>query len=94
MNETENIFVVCYNRSEFHNFLFDKMVVNPLAAKRQNYIYVNGPDSIRGHRNPKGFFYGRWREREDIKHIVEVLRVSSYPSNPVLNRISAELWNT
>lgn len=93
MSDTEKIFVVCYNHSEFQNFLFHRIKKDP-TIERKNYIYVNGADSLRGHRNPKGFFYGGWRERKDIKHILMILRVSSEPNNPVLDRITAEIWKT
>lgn len=93
MNNNEKIFVICYNLGEFQTFLFHRRMKDP-TIERKNLIYVNGADSLRGYRNPKGFFYGRWREREDIKHILMILRVSSEPNNPVLDRITAEIWGT
>ena len=61
-------FVICGNHQEFIHY-----TVRKLPEERADFTYVNGPDALRGSTNPKGFFYGSWRERSDILEIVEML---------------------
>lgn len=41
------------------------------------YIYVSGPDMLRGLRDPKGVFIGTWMDRPDIEDIVLNLRLAT-----------------
>lgn len=41
------------------------------------YIYVSGPDMLRGLRDPHGVFIGSWIDRSDIRDIIEHLMVAS-----------------
>jgi hypothetical protein len=69
-------FVICGNRAEYMDFCTKK--VN--SGKHEDFldfIYVNEPKMLRGHRNPQGYFYGSWRERKDILEIIEIILVSS-----------------
>ena len=44
------------------------------------YIYVSGPDMLRGLRDPKGVFIGTWMDRPDIEDIVLNLRLATSTS--------------
>jgi hypothetical protein len=58
-----------------------------------HYTYVSGPDTLLGHRNPHGVFYGTWRTRKDMQHIFHQLLVATDGVNSMkLNRIFTE-WN-
>jgi hypothetical protein len=37
------------------------------------YVYVYGPEALKGYNNPKGIFTGDWHKRTDIKEIVKIL---------------------
>lgn len=39
-----------------------------------NYVYVSGPEMFRGHNEVHGYFVGSYRERNDIKDIVQEIR--------------------
>lgn len=49
---------------------------------------------LRGLRDPKGVFYGSWRNRTDILEIVEQLRISTTTNNPTLDRVWAQVWKS
>ena len=38
-----------------------------------NFVYVASPEILRGQDNPTGWFYGSWRERDDIGMILMML---------------------
>lgn len=61
------------------------------VSKVDDYKYVHGPDVLRGVRDPRGVFIGTWRERKDIKEIVETLLMQSVHVNPTLGKIWKEL---
>ena len=48
-----------------------------------HYQYVANPDMVRGLRDPHGIFIGSFRQRRDIKQIVQNLILAS-TSNQVL----------
>lgn len=41
------------------------------------YVYVYGPEVLRGVSNPKGIFTGTWDKRPDIKEIVKMLVINT-----------------
>jgi hypothetical protein len=51
------------------------------------YIIVSNANQLCGIRDPHGVFVGTWREREDIKEIVETLFMQSVHVNRELERI-------
>ena len=56
-----------------------------------DYKYVHSPDILRGIRNPHGIFLGTWRDRRDIKEIVQMLMVCSDGTNQALKDIWMDL---
>jgi hypothetical protein len=56
-----------------------------------HYVFANDPYKLRGIRNPHGVFFGSWRNRPDIKEIVEQLLLCSTEPNPALQAIVNEL---
>lgn len=73
----DKYFVICYNYEEFKNYTHKKLS-DPInsSLSLSNFIYVTGPQYIRGITDIKGYFYGRWREREDIIPIIETMITS------------------
>jgi hypothetical protein len=61
------------------------------TISKSEYVYVCGPKSLRGIKNPRGVFVGTWRQRPDIRSIVETLMICSNNNNIDLNRIYHEL---
>lgn len=56
-----------------------------------DYIIVKDAISLKGHSDPHGMFVGTWRERKDIKDIVQSLLIQSTHPNPALGEIWKEL---
>jgi hypothetical protein len=45
-----------------------------------NFVYVSKPDVLRGHREVHGYFVGTFRNRPDIRDIVQHIRyINSIP---------------
>ena len=61
------------------------------SVSLSEYIIVSNPDQLLGIRNPHGVFVGTWREREDIKEIVETLYRQSDRVNEDLERILCDI---
>lgn len=62
-------------------------------SKINDYSYVRDVDTLRGVSNPKGVFIGTWRERKDIKDIVQQLMMTQTHHNPSLVKIWKEVRN-
>lgn len=45
-----------------------------------DYIYVSGPEQLRGYSDPHGVFIGNWYERKDIREILTILSQYAYPN--------------
>ena len=70
-------YIIAGNVDQYRNWAADKMSVN-------NFLYVSGPDMLRGIENPHGIFIGTWYERWDIHDILIHLVASSRINNPDL----------
>lgn len=74
---SDKYFVVCYNRDEYSVFVKKKLEelynAGSTSISSSDFVYVAGPNNVRGIRTPRGWLYGRWREREDIEHILITL---------------------
>ena len=78
--ENEMIFVIAGNHNEatfWINESIRKKQQNGVWSYPSEYTYVSDVDKIRGYRNPHGVFYGSWRQRPDIKMIMEQLYIST-----------------
>lgn len=63
------------------------------VSKISDYCYVRDVITLRGVSNPHGVFVGTWRERKDIKDIVQQLMVSQTHVNATLIKIWKEVRN-
>jgi hypothetical protein len=89
----QKYFIVCGNHREFR--IFSKKKIHELwnsgtVVEHADFIYAT-PELIRGYRNPKGWFWGTWRDRKDIDEILTHLRISHSNQNVVLDRIHWEV---
>ena len=78
--ENEMIFVIAGNYNEatiWINETIKKKEKSGVWSYPSEYAYVSNVDKIRGYRNPHGVFYGTWRQRPDIKIIMEQLYIST-----------------
>jgi hypothetical protein len=56
-----------------------------------DYVYVSTASDLRGYSNPHGMFIGTWKDRHDIREIVEALMVQTDLPMPVLREIWGEV---
>jgi len=83
MNSDDKIFVVTGTYSEFRQFMHKKLdelwkqyseegrIFN---LSMSDFVYVNSTETLRGHRNIHGYFYGTFRNRPDLRDIVRFIR--------------------
>lgn len=95
----DKIFVISGNHAEFKTFMHKKM--NQLCEQyneegrmfnisMSNFVYVSGPDTLRGHHNIHGYFYGTFRNRSDIRDIVRQIRLCN--NIPGSNQLIPDLY--
>jgi hypothetical protein len=75
----DKIFVLAGTFEQFQ--LFRAQLVESMAAEHNwfrisSIIYINGPDTLRGIRDPWGYKVGTWAYRDDIKQIIEQLMIA------------------
>ena len=84
MNSDDKIFVVAGNLVEFKQFMHKKLDQLWKEYNEQgkifnismsNFVYVSSLDSLAGHRNIHGYFYGTFRNRPDLRDIVRHIRL-------------------
>jgi hypothetical protein len=61
------------------------------TVSRRDYVIVHDRDTLRGVRNPTGFFIGVWKERKDLYELLSILLVCMDFSNPSKNIIQSML---
>jgi hypothetical protein len=92
------IYVVAGNQEQAYQYINRKLeerIRNGEEVSRvDDYSYVRDVDTLRGILNPRGVFIGTWRERKDIKDIVQQLMVTQSHVNPILIKIWKELKKT
>ena len=66
----ENYYIVCGNYSEYISHVNAKHTHKPLDKR---LLFVTDSTMFRGTENPQGIFIGTWRERLDIKHLLDVM---------------------
>jgi hypothetical protein len=72
-------YIIAGNIDQYRNWAADKMSVN-------HFLYVSGPDMLRGIENPHGIFIGTWYERKDIYDILLNLLTASRVENPEIRK--------
>lgn len=89
------IFVIAGNRQQA-----DLWIKNDLEKRKNSgvttlswsdYVVVSDVSRVRGVKDPRGVFIGTWRDRVDIKDVVEALLTQSVHVNPTLGKIWGEV---
>ena len=62
------------------------------SATLSDYVIVENPTIMRGHRNPHGVFIGTWKDRSDIKDIIMALLMATDEKNDKLQKIWEEIY--
>ena len=70
-------FVITGTHYEFDFFVKRKLKAYPELYERKDFVYVAGFETFMGHTNVKGWFYGSWRERKDIREILDMLSIKA-----------------
>ena len=55
------------------------------------YKYVHSPTVLRGIQDPHGIFIGTWKDRKDLKEIVEALLYASHGENQTIKKLYEDL---
>jgi len=83
MNDGDKIFVVAGTLAEFKQFMHKKLDQlwkqyneegRMFNISMSDFVYVNSIETLRGHRNIHGYFYGTFRNRPDLRDIVRFIR--------------------
>ena len=75
-------FIICGNHNEFKEFVNKKLSSLTESFRFTDFVYVTGPEIFKGYSNPHGWFIGTWRERSDMREILDVL-CTQYHNEPV-----------
>lgn len=67
---TDKFYVVAGTYDQYVNYARTK-------TDDKFYIYVSGPDMLRGLKDPHGIFIGTWIDRHDIEDIILNLRIAT-----------------
>lgn len=75
---SDKYFVICGTYEEFRELRVKKCA--ELSKKGEtisfsNFVYVDRPEKLKGYSDPKGFFYGTWRQNPNLKDILITLRL-------------------
>ena len=94
----DKYYVIAGDYNQFRTFILRKateMAVNGHSfITLSHFVYVSGPESLRGVRNPHGFFFGTWRNNSDIKDILLTLyhqTEEGLTSRKILQRLCNEV---
>ena len=86
-------FIVCGSYDQFRTFTnkkYEELMDSGHPIQRTDFIFANA-ENIRGYRNPRGWFYGTWRDRTDIDELITGLRILHSNQNIVLETLHWEL---
>jgi hypothetical protein len=86
------VYVICGGVDEFMTYQHKK-VNEDKANLKTTFVMVfsSGDIVIKDKASVHGVFCGSWRERIDIRPIVQKLIMASTKNNPILNRIWMDL---
>lgn len=73
-----NIYIIAGTYEQFKMFisqLAEAMIAEGLTVRRSDFIYVDGPDRLRGIISPWGYKVGNWYNRKDLDCIERTIKV-------------------
>lgn len=87
-------FVICGNQQQYSDFIKRKAIElfnqGDTNISLSDFVYVSGPEKLKGYSDPHGWLIGTWRELPDIKIILSVL-VSQY-RNELVPQSIMDAW--
>jgi len=89
------MYVIAGTETQAYNWINSKLEERIRNGEFPNqideYKYVHSANVLRGIKNPHGIFVGTWRERKDIKEIVEALLYSTMGVNETISKLYQQL---
>lgn len=91
----DRFFIIAGNYDEAKNFMVNKIgdmwMEGNTSMSLSNFTYVSHWTKLKGLRNAHGWFVGTWRQRSDIKQIVEQLWLTQDFPKETLREIFREI---
>ena len=94
----DKYYVIAGDYNQFRTFIRRKAtemaMMGNTSITLSHFVYVSGPESLRGVRNPHGFFFGTWRKKSNIKDILLMLlhqTEEGLTSRKILQRLCNEI---
>ena len=76
----DRIFIIAGTYDQYKQWVkenIDRFYKENTSISLSNFSYVLLPDTIKGYRNPHGFFIGTWIERHDLEPIFQQLLMAT-----------------
>jgi hypothetical protein len=94
----DKYYVIAGDYNQFRTFILRKATEMAVDGHSfitlSHFVYVGEPESLKGVRNPRGFFVGTWRKRTDLKYILPQLvhqTEEGLTSRKILQRVCNEI---
>jgi hypothetical protein len=94
----DKYYVIAGDYNQFRVFILRKSMDmyqgGNTSITLSHFVYVSGPETLRGLRNPRGFFVGTWRKKSNIKDILLTLyhqTEEGLTSRKILQRLCNEV---
>lgn len=75
----DKIFVIAGNHEQYRSFVKRKIEAmhneGNTSMSLSHFVYVSGPEVFRGFNSVHGYFVGTFRDRHDLRQILEMLRI-------------------
>ena len=76
-SQTSKLFVIAGTHSEYKNYVHKKLKEGSEAF----YVYVSSVDALRGFSDPHGVFIGSYKNRKDIRDILNQINIARSDKN-------------
>lgn len=92
---TNKYFVVAGNRQQYEYFIRKKseeLWKDGVDITLSNFVYAT-TDSLKGFRDPHGWFYGTWRDRPDIAQLLIhlIMQTTDDKTSQIFQKLANEL---
>jgi hypothetical protein len=94
----DKYYVIAGSHEEYKTFILRKAMEMTIdgntSISLSDFVYVSEPETLRGLRNPHGFFVGTWQKKSDIKDILLTLYHQTdegLTSRKILQRLCNEI---
>jgi hypothetical protein len=82
----DKIFVIAGTHEQFTQFVVRKAIQlwdgGNTSVSLSDFVYVSGPERLKGFNSVHGYFVGTFRQRKDIEQILEMIRIiNTLPHN-------------